>query len=126
MRISPAFALIALLSLPSFITATVTEITSVQAFDSFYQTDPAILVVVDFYAPWCGPCKTFAPKFESLSTKYSTVRFGKVNVDLLSSLSIKWNIKSMPTFVLIKNGIEVARISGADKKKLEAAINKHK
>jgi thioredoxin 1 len=126
MRISPLFTLITLLSLPSFITATVTEITSVQAFNTFSQTDLAGLIVIDFYATWCNPCKAFAPQFESLSTKYSTVRFAKINVDVLSTITLKYDIKSMPTFILMKNGIEVERVSGADKKKLEAAIKKHK
>ena len=126
MRLSAVFALTALLSLPLLVTAHVTDITSVQAFNTFSQTDPAVLIVIDFYATWCKPCEAFAPKFESLSTKYSTVRFAKVNVDALSTITLKYNVTSMPTFVLMKNGIEVERISGGDKKKLEAAIKKHK
>jgi thioredoxin 1 len=71
-------------------------------------------VIVDFYADWCGPCKRFAPTFETLSSEISNVHFCKVNSDHLDNVCSQFNVTALPTFVLIHNGKEVGRESGAN------------
>lgn len=73
-----------------------------------------IPVIVDFWAPWCGPCKMFAPTFEQTSAKYPLkAKFAKVNTEEQQALGSKYAIRSIPTLVIYKNGSEVERVSGA-------------
>ncbi|XP_029026234.1 thioredoxin-like [Betta splendens] len=84
------------------------------------------LVVVDFTATWCGPCRMIGPVFEELSTnsEYSNVVFLKVDVDEASDVSGECNISCMPTFQFFKNGSKVHEFSGADKNKLIDGLQK--
>ena len=73
-----------------------------------------IPVVVDFWAPWCGPCKMMAPAFEQASRDLSPgVRLAKLNTEDEQSIGAQLNIRSIPTMVVFKNGKEVARQAGA-------------
>ncbi|CAH1717615.1 unnamed protein product [Chironomus riparius] len=81
------------------------------------------LVVVDFFATWCGPCKMIAPKLEEFASKYSErIVVIKVDVDECEELAVKFNISSMPTFVFIKNSQKVDSFSGANSDKVEKTI----
>ena len=71
------------------------------------------VVIIDFWAEWCGPCKRFAPVFEAASEKYDNVIFGKVNTEEQPELSQYFQIRSIPTLVVFRGGREVARQSGA-------------
>jgi thioredoxin 1 len=83
----------------------------------------SLLVVVDFFATWCGPCKIIAPKLEEFAERYADkIVVLKVDVDECEDLAIKYNISSMPTFVFIKNGVQVDSFSGANVDKLEKHI----
>lgn len=73
----------------------------------------ASLVVIDFFATWCGPCKIIAPKLEELSQEYLDVVFLKVDVDECEDIATEYNISAMPTFVFIKNKQKVESFSGA-------------
>jgi len=61
-------------------------------------------VVVDFYADWCGPCKMMAPVIDELANENSNIKVCKVNVDDNRELAINYNIMSIPTIIIFKNG----------------------
>jgi thioredoxin 2 len=71
-------------------------------------------VLVDFWAPWCGPCRSMAPHFEAAAKQLEpTLRLAKVDTDEVPALGARFNIRSIPTLILFRGGREVARQSGA-------------
>jgi len=69
--------------------------------------------LVDFWAEWCGPCKMMHPVFESLSKKYTSIKFARVNVDLNQNLAMRFGVQSIPTFMMFKSGKMVDKMMGA-------------
>lgn len=69
-------------------------------------------VLVDFYADWCGPCKMLSPVVEEVAKENENIKFVKINVDESQELAMQYNIMSIPTLVLIKNGQKVNRKVG--------------
>ncbi len=69
--------------------------------------------LVDFWAEWCGPCKTMHPVFESLSKNYPKIKFARVNVDNNQNIAMKFSVQSIPTFVMFKAGLVVDKMMGA-------------
>ena len=85
------------------------------------------LTLVDFWAPWCGPCRMMAPVVEELAGEMSDVAFAKVNIDENMELAVGLSISSIPTLVLFKDGSEVERLIGAQpKKSLQAMIERNR
>lgn len=71
------------------------------------------ITIVDFWAPWCGPCKMFGPIFENSSKKYNNIKFCKFNVDEdINNLSKEYGIMSIPTIIIFKDGKEIKRNIG--------------
>lgn len=85
------------------------------------------LVLVDFFATWCGPCKMLAPVLEELSSEDKETSFVKLDIDEYRKQAIDAGIKAVPTLVLYKDGKEVARVSGYQpKEKLTTWLSEHK
>lgn len=70
-------------------------------------------VLLDFYADWCGPCKMIAPIIAEIADERTDVSVGKINVDEASDLAREYKIYSIPTLVVLKDGKEVRRATGA-------------
>ncbi len=71
-------------------------------------------VLVDCWAPWCGPCKSFGPIFDQASAQWQpALRFAKLNTESETAIAGRWKIRSIPTLILFKQGKEQARLSGA-------------
>jgi thioredoxin 1 len=69
-------------------------------------------IVADFYADWCGPCKMIAPFFKEISEEIPDIAFVKINVDENETLATELNVMSIPTIIILKNGVEVERKVG--------------
>ncbi|XP_010244548.1 PREDICTED: thioredoxin H9-like [Nelumbo nucifera] len=83
------------------------------------------IVVVNFSASWCGPCKSIAPFYCELSEKYPSLMFLSVDVDELAEFSSTWDIRATPTFYFLRDGQQVDQIVGANKSDLQKKIASH-
>jgi len=95
-------------------------------FDLVIQSS-ALPVLADFWAPWCGPCRAMAPAFERVAGELEPgVRFLKVDTDAEQQLTAQYNIRSIPTVMMFKNGQMIAQRAGAsDAQSLRAWIQQN-
>jgi len=71
------------------------------------------LLLIDFWAEWCGPCKSMHPIFSRMAKKYSHVRFARVNIDDSQNIATKFNVQSIPTFIMFEHGKVAQQMVGA-------------
>jgi len=86
------------------------EIMEIQGSEQFEQEviNENKMVFIDFYATWCAPCKMMSPIIEEIAKEYKEVKFVKIDIDNNEELAIKYNVMSIPTMIIMKNG-EVAK-----------------
>ncbi|PSS32765.1 Thioredoxin H-type like [Actinidia chinensis var. chinensis] len=80
------------------------------------------IVIANFSASWCGPCRVIAPLYCELSEKYPSLMFLTVDVDELTDFSTSWDIKATPTFFFLRGGQQVDKLVGANKPELQKKI----
>jgi thioredoxin 1 len=96
----------------------VREMTSLDECQNTCMEMENTIIVLDFTATWCGPCKRIYPLLESLSNEYSNVLFYKIDIDKLSDVATHFQIQSVPSFKFIYNNKIVAAFNGADAQQL--------
>lgn len=101
----------------------------IELSDSTFETEVVksdLPVLVDFWAPWCGPCRAIAPLVEEISSSYEgKIKVGRMNVDENQSTTMKFGIRSIPTIIMFKGGEAVDQIIGAvPKGEIERVVDK--
>ncbi|KAH8396350.1 hypothetical protein KR222_008886 [Zaprionus bogoriensis] len=101
---------------------------SIRSMNDFYKRMDAAddkVIVLDFYATWCGPCKDIEKTVKALARKYSDrVTVLKIDVDKFDELVEKYKVRSMPKFVFLKNNRSLGNVTGADEDKLTRMMAK--
>ncbi|XP_047088882.1 thioredoxin H2-2-like [Lolium rigidum] len=102
----------------------VVAVHSKAAWDQQFEAhrNAAKLMVIDFSASWCGPCRFIEPAFKEMASRFTDAVFVKIDVDELGEVAKTFRVEAMPTFVLVKGGQEVSRVVGAKKDELDRKI----
>lgn len=97
---------------------TIKHLETEAAFDDALKAAKDKIVIVDFYADWCGPCKRLAPALEKMAEQHTNVHFYKVNVEENVAISKRYKISAMPTILFFKSHEQVDKVIGADISKI--------
>jgi len=100
---------------------------SINNFSNYSKSNPNKLIVLDFKASWCGPCKAISPFMTYLKEQYENVEFYEIDIedDETETITSTFDIKKVPTFIYYKNGNICNRMIGTDKGKIEELINEY-
>ncbi|TCD64741.1 hypothetical protein EIP91_003663 [Steccherinum ochraceum] len=91
------------------------SVTPINSFDEFQTLiNSGKVVVVDFWATWCGPCRVISPIFEKLAAQFPNIEFRKVDVDAQDQISQEVGVRAMPTFIAFKDGAKIKDLVGAN------------
>ncbi|CAK9302149.1 unnamed protein product [Gordionus sp. m RMFG-2023] len=101
------------------------HINTTEQFDEILESNRDKLIIVDFYATWCGPCRVVGPQFEDMASKMNNIVCLKVDVDQHEELVERYDISAMPTFIYIKNKEKVDVISGANFEKIQEKVKQY-
>lgn len=102
------------------------DVQTKEDLDKYFVEAGNKLVVIDFYANWCGPCKVITPKLEELSAQYANKALVlKVNVDECEEIAMEYNVTSMPTFVFMKENQVIDIFVGGNPEKLVNNVEKY-
>ena len=101
------------------------ELETKDEFDEIIAENKDKLVVIDFYAAWCGPCKMIGPKFEKMEADYPNAVFVKIDVDNNEETAEECEVEAMPCFQLYKDGVKVDEMTGANADALQKKIDTH-
>ena len=94
--------------------------------DNFHSSIKKGVILVDFYADWCRPCKMLAPILEEIAFENSKISIAKLNVDHAKDISTEYSVRGIPCLIIFKNGVEVDRIVGLQsKEEILTTLNKH-
>lgn len=100
----------------------VQELTSMEECEKVCTQIPNKIIVLDFSATWCGPCKRIYPLLQNLSQEYQNTLFYKIDIDQLPDIASHFGISSVPSFKFIYNNKIVAEFAGADSQKLTQTL----
>jgi len=102
-------------------------LTDINDFVNYSKSNPSKLIVLDFTASWCGPCKSLTPFITYLKEQYENVDFYAIDIedDETETITTTFNIQKVPTFIYYKNGEICNRMIGTDKSKIEEFINEN-
>lgn len=103
---------------------TVLHITNSKEADDLIKKNPGKVVVIDYWAEWCGPCVGFAPTFDKMSAEFPGAVFAKVNVDECPEAADAAGIQSIPSFHIFLNGTRQEVVVGAAETRLRDAVKK--
>ncbi|KAI0253285.1 thioredoxin [Lactifluus subvellereus] len=98
-------------------------VTPINSLDEFRQLiNSGRVIAIDFWATWCGPCRSISPRFERFSEELPGIGFYKVDVDEQGAIAQEVGVRAMPTFVVFQNGNKVDDLVGADPPKLQMLL----
>ncbi|BCS23514.1 uncharacterized protein APUU_31739A [Aspergillus puulaauensis] len=103
------------------------SVTDINSFSQFQELiNSGNVVIIDFWAPWCGPCRVVSPVFEKLASdpEFASITFAKVNIDDQEDIGSEVGIRALPTFMTFQDGTKVDERVGADPQRLEQLVRK--